>query len=92
MADEIGLIYDLVGLALFSPGGRTLWLAIFPKDHFAIFDYDGMQHNGSPVLNKTAKIGQTITRNLPRDSMFTRPSTIRGGSKLRTFFQFQCQL
>jgi len=93
MADEIGLIYDLVGLALFSPGGSHFVARYISQDHSAIFDYDGMQHNGSPVLNKTAKIGTDITRNLPQGfHVHQALYRLRGGVKAQDqFFQIQCQ-
>ena len=96
MANEVGLIYDLVGLALLSPGGSHFVARYVSEDHSAIFDYNGTQHNGTPVLNKNAKIGTHLAgKNIYLPQGFHVHQALyrlRGGVKAQDqFFQIQCQ-
>ncbi|KAF8194528.1 hypothetical protein BJ912DRAFT_1057013 [Pholiota molesta] len=53
-ASSHGLIYDLVGLALFRDSDHHFTAQHFSKDHTKIFTYDGMVFQGSPSIEDGA--------------------------------------
>jgi hypothetical protein len=66
------------------------------KDHSVIFDYDGMRHTESPVLNTTAKIGTHLAgKNIcPPKGFHVHQALyrLRGGVEAQDrFFQIQCR-
>ncbi|KIK04783.1 hypothetical protein K443DRAFT_4325, partial [Laccaria amethystina LaAM-08-1] len=56
MADDNGLIFDLVGLVLASMSQSHFVACYISQDDSRIFEYDGKQYGGFPVLNKSAKV------------------------------------
>lgn len=96
MADEVGLVFDLVGLALLSHAGSHFVARHISEDHSGIFDYDGMKHNGYPLLNKTAKFDTHLvgkSTSLPKGfHVHQAIYQLRGGIEAQDhFFQMQCQ-
>ncbi|KIJ93842.1 hypothetical protein K443DRAFT_111442, partial [Laccaria amethystina LaAM-08-1] len=56
MADDNGLIFDIVGLVLASMSQSHFVACYISQDDSRIFEYDGKQYGGFPVLNKSAKV------------------------------------
>jgi hypothetical protein len=56
MADDNGLIFDIVGLVLASMSQSHFVARYISQDDSRIFEYDGKQYGGFPVLNKSAKV------------------------------------
>jgi len=53
-ATDHGIVYDLVGLALLSPGPKHFIARHASRDKKIIYTYDGMVHKGIPVVEQEA--------------------------------------
>jgi hypothetical protein len=88
MADEDGVIYDLVGRA-FTSGNHFITRFSAPNSS-AIFDYNDMEHSGFSRQVKAAKISTHLSgNNVPAPPHFYTHAVIyhlRGGAKAQQCF------
>lgn len=89
-ADEIGLVFDLLGVVLLSPSESHFITRYTTTNHQNIFDYDGRKHKGSPVLNTKAEFETDLagqTHRIPKGyNVHQVVYRLRGGSRAQEYF------